>query len=50
MLAYNLLAAGHLAYIGVASNLVGVLLWPAVVIHAILGVLVIRTWVAIGKK
>jgi hypothetical protein len=50
MLAYNLLAAGYLAYIGVASNLVGVLLWPAVVIHAILGVLVIRAWVAISKK
>jgi len=49
MLTYNLLAACYLAYVGVASRLVGVLLWPAVTLHAILGLLVIRIWAAISK-
>ncbi|MDE5446437.1 hypothetical protein GWG65_34775 [Bradyrhizobium sp. CSA207] len=33
MLAYNLLAAVYLSYLGIIGTLVGVLLWPAVVLH-----------------
>ena len=33
MLAYNLLATVYLGYLGIMGKLVGVLLWPAVVLH-----------------
>ena len=36
MLAYNLLVTAYLMYLGFDGNLVGRLLWPAVVIHALL--------------
>jgi hypothetical protein len=36
MFAYNLLATIYLAYLGIAGNLVGVLLWPAVALHLLL--------------
>ena len=36
MLAYNLLVTAYLMYLGFDGNLVGRLLWPAVVIHAVL--------------
>jgi hypothetical protein len=44
LLIYNLLAAIYLLYLGVAGKLVGMLLWPAVVLHAILTILVARVW------
>jgi hypothetical protein len=34
MLIYNLLIALYLAYLGTAGNLLGLLLWPAVALHA----------------
>jgi hypothetical protein len=34
MLIYNLLIALYLAYLGTAGNLQGLLLWPAVALHA----------------
>lgn len=37
MLAYNILAATGLAGAGLVGSMAGVLLWPAVVIHAALG-------------
>jgi hypothetical protein len=46
---YNLLSTIYLACIGVATNLVGVLLWPTAVMHAILGLLVARVWVTTNK-
>ena len=43
MVMYGTLAALYLAYIGVSGQGGGVLLWPAVVAHAVLIVLLIRT-------
>jgi hypothetical protein len=36
ILAYNLLVPSYLTYLGFVGELVGRLLWPAVVIHAVL--------------
>src|SRR5512137_1617724 len=44
MLCYSLLATLYLAYLGINGEWVGVLLWPAVVLHAILTILLIRAW------
>jgi len=41
MSAYNLLIALELAYAGSADQADGVLLWPAVALHAIVGVLLV---------
>jgi hypothetical protein len=43
MLIYNALIAAYLAYLGIAGNLGGVLLWPAVAVHAIVTVLLVRS-------
>ncbi|MGA8575699.1 MAG: hypothetical protein WB609_08470 [Candidatus Cybelea sp.] len=45
LLAYNILAAIFFTYLGVAGTLVGILLWPAVVLHAILAVLLGRAFI-----
>jgi hypothetical protein len=39
MLCYNLLVTAYLTYLGFGDNLVGRLLWPAIVIHAVLTLL-----------
>lgn len=44
LLIYNLLATIYLLYLGVGGKLVGMLLWPAVALHAILTILVTRVW------
>ncbi|MFO1460614.1 MAG: hypothetical protein U1G08_14550 [Verrucomicrobiota bacterium] len=44
MLTYSVLATGYLAWLGVRGEWVGALLWPAVFLHAILTVLLARTW------
>ena len=44
LLTYNLLVTLYLAYLGIDSRLVGSLLWPAVVIHAVLTLLLARAW------
>ena len=46
LLTYNLLATIYLAYLGIDGRLVGSLLWPAVVIHAVLTLLLGRAWLA----
>jgi hypothetical protein len=43
MLTYGILAALYLAYVGVCGEAVGILLWPAVVAHLILVILLLRT-------
>ena len=43
MLTYSTLAMLYLTYIGIRGEMVGLLLWPAVVLHAILVVLLFRT-------
>ena len=42
LLIYNVLAAIYLLYLAVGGRLVGVLLWPAVVLHAILSAFLAR--------
>ena len=42
MLVYSSLVALYLAYCGIALGLSGVLLWPAIVLHAVLSFLLAR--------
>ena len=42
MLIYNSLAAAYLAYLRVGSGFSGTLLWPVVVVHAVLALLFAR--------
>ena len=44
MLAYSAAVVLYLAYVGFAGGLNGILLWPAVVLHAVLSVLLARAW------
>jgi hypothetical protein len=44
MLTYNLLVTAYLLLLGLGGALVGILLWPAIAIHAVLTVLVASTW------
>ena len=44
MLTYGAGVTLYLAYIGLAGEWVGSLLWPAVVLHAVLTLLLARTW------
>jgi hypothetical protein len=42
MLTYSAVAALYLIYVGLAGGAAGLLLWPAVVVHVILAVLLVR--------
>jgi len=44
MLTYSVLATGYLAWVGFRGEWVGPLLWPAVVVHALLTALFARAW------
>ena len=44
MLLYNALIALFLAYLFVAEHMSGILLWPAVVLHAAVALLLVWTW------
>jgi hypothetical protein len=44
MLTYNLLVTCYLVFIGIGGQSVGVLLWPAVAIHGLLALLLVRAW------
>jgi len=44
MLTYSILATGYLAWLGIRGESVGPLLWPAVVLHAALTLLLGRVW------
>lgn len=44
MLTYSALATLYLGYIAIHGDLVGILLWPAVLLHAVLTVLLARAW------
>jgi hypothetical protein len=44
MLTYNVLIALYLAYLGTVGHLRGVLLWPAVGLHAVVALLLVGTW------
>jgi hypothetical protein len=45
LLAYNLLAAILFIYLGVRGTMVGMLLWPAAVLHAVLAIALGRVFV-----
>jgi hypothetical protein len=47
---YNLLAMICLGYLGIAGKLAGVLLWPAVALHAVLVIPVIYAWRATRQR
>jgi len=44
MLTYGAVVTLYLAYVGFAGGLSGILLWPAVLVHAALTFLLARTW------
>jgi hypothetical protein len=44
MLTYSAFATLYLAYLGIKGEWVGNLLWPAVIVHAILTILLTRAW------
>ena len=44
MLTYSTLVTVYLAYLGIRGEWVGPLLWPAVVLHAVLTLLLSRAW------
>ena len=48
MLTYSAAVTLYLSYLGFAGGLTGVLLWPAVVLHAILTALL--TWASAGRR
>jgi hypothetical protein len=49
MLTYSTLAMVYLAYTGVRGEFAGILLWPALVAHALLSVLLVRARFKEGK-
>jgi hypothetical protein len=44
MLLYNILVTLYLALVGLGTEFVGVLLWPAVIVHAVLTALLGLAW------
>nr|WP_246712833.1 hypothetical protein [Rhizobium sp. BK399] len=44
MLFYSTIVTLYLAYLGLAHGPMGVLLWPAVVLHAVLSALLVHAW------
>ena len=44
MLTYSAAVTLYLGYLGISGEWVGLLLWPAVVVHAILTILLVRAW------
>jgi hypothetical protein len=46
MLIYSAAVTVYLAYLGFAAGLTGILLWPAVVLHLVLSILLGRAWLA----
>lgn len=48
MLTYSALATGYLAWLGIRGEWVGPLLWPAVLLHAVMTILLARVW--LGRR
>jgi hypothetical protein len=44
MLTYSALVTAYLAYVGIRGEWAGPLLWPAAVVHAVLTLLLARSW------
>ncbi|TYO64350.1 hypothetical protein FXV83_23300 [Bradyrhizobium hipponense] len=50
LLAYNVLAAVYLLYVGIDGQLTGILLWPAIALHAIFAILLGRAWLVTNER
>lgn len=50
MLIYSVAVTLYLAYLGFAGGFSGVVLWPAVTLHAILSILLGRAWIAVFTR
>jgi hypothetical protein len=50
MLTYNSLVTLYFLYLGAGGEWVGVLLWPAVALHGILSLLLVRQRLAAGRR
>ena len=50
MMIYNLLITVLLGFAGAVEQIGGVLLWPAVILHAIVGLLLVRDWLGQGRE
>jgi hypothetical protein len=50
MLIYSVCVTLYLAYLGFAAGLAGVLLWPAVVLHLLLSILLGRVWLLAANE
>lgn len=50
MLTYSALATLYLAYVGIGGESVGLLLWPAILLHAVLTLLLVRVWFKTRKN
>ncbi len=50
MLTYNALIASFLAYLGAIERVDGLLLWPAVGLHALVAVLLVGSWLAEARS
>lgn len=46
MVTYSALATGYLAWLGIRGAWLGPLLWPAVLVHAILTLLLAQAWLS----
>ncbi len=44
MLSYSLLVTLYLGYLGATGEWAGILLWPAVAVHAVVTILLARAW------
>ncbi len=50
MLIYSAVITLFLAYLGFVRGLTGVFLWPAVALHGVLSILLVRVWLATERK
>jgi hypothetical protein len=50
MLTYNALATAFLVWLGIRGDWVGPLLWPAVVLHAVMAIFLGRAWLMNRKN
>ena len=44
MLTYDVLVTIYLIYVGVGGEMAGILLWPAIALHAVLAILLAYVW------
>lgn len=46
LLVFSALVALYLIYLGIGGQFVGLMLWPAVVLHSVVAILLARAWMA----